>query len=73
VCGCPLTQQNLERSSHLPRQSGLAKARTLFTDLRRRAHLELNKGEARNALARAVYFCRLNEMRDRTFESQFFA
>jgi Tn3 transposase DDE domain len=69
------------------RQNGLAKAlreigrieRTLFTldwiknpDLRRRAHLGLNKGEARNALARAVYFCRLGEMRDRTFENQFF-
>jgi TnpA family transposase len=30
------------------------------------------KGEARNALARAVYFCRFGEMRDRTFENQFF-
>ena len=40
--------------------------------LRRRAHLGLNKGEARNALARAVYFCRLGEMRDRSFENQFF-
>jgi Tn3 transposase DDE domain len=53
--------------------------RTLFTldwiknpDLRRRAHLGLNKGEARNALARAVYFCRLGEVRDRSFENQFF-
>jgi hypothetical protein len=41
-------------------------------DLRRRAHLGLKKGEARNALARAVYFCRLGEMRDRSFENQFF-
>ena len=32
----------------------------------------LNKGEARNALARAVYFCRLGEVRDRSFENQFF-
>src|SRR6202035_656004 len=53
--------------------------RTLFTldwiknpDLRRRAQLGLNKGEARNALARAVYFCRLGEVRDRSFENQFF-
>ena len=53
--------------------------RALFTldwiknpDLRRRAHLGLNKGEARNALARAVYFCRLGEVRDRSFENQFF-
>ena len=77
----------LKKLSAYPRQNGLAKAlreigrieRTLFTldwiknpDLRRRAHLGLNKGEARNALARAVYFCRLGEMRDRTFENQFF-
>jgi len=69
------------------RQNGLAKAlseigrieRTLFTldwikspDLRRRARLGLNKDEARNALARAVYFCRLGEMRDRSFENRFF-
>jgi TnpA family transposase len=77
----------LKKLSAYPRQNGLAKAlrevgrieRTLFTldwiknpDLRRRAHLGLNKGEARNALARAVYFCRLGEMRDRSFENQFF-
>ena len=30
----------------------------------------LNKGEARNALARAVFFHRLGEIRDRTFENQ---
>jgi TnpA family transposase len=30
----------------------------------------LNKGEARNALARAVFLCRLGEIRDRTFEQQ---
>ena len=29
-----------------------------------------NKGEARNALARAIFFYRLGEMRDRSFESQ---
>ena len=29
-----------------------------------------NKGEARNALARTVFFHRLSEIRDRTFESQ---
>ena len=39
-------------------------------DLRRRANAGLNKGEARNALARAVFFYRLGEMRDRSFESQ---
>jgi TnpA family transposase len=51
--------------------------RTLFTlewlkniELRRRANAGLNKGEARNALARAVFFYRLGEMRDRSFESQ---
>ena len=34
------------------------------------AHAGLNKGEARNALARAVFFHRLGEIRDRTFENQ---
>jgi hypothetical protein len=31
---------------------------------------DLNKGEARNALARAVFFYRLGEIRDRSFEQQ---
>jgi TnpA family transposase len=68
-----------------PRQNALAKAlreigrleRTLFTldwisdpALRRRSNAGLNKGEARNALARAVFFHRLGEIRDRTFENQ---
>jgi TnpA family transposase len=68
-----------------PRQNGLSFAlrelgrieRSLFTinwymdpDLRRRVTAGLNKGEARNALARAVYFNRLGEVRDRSFESQ---
>ncbi len=39
-------------------------------DLRRRANAGLNKGEARNALARAVFFHRLGELRDRSFENQ---
>ena len=30
----------------------------------------VNKGEARNALARAVFFHRLGELRDCSFESQ---
>jgi hypothetical protein len=38
--------------------------------LRRRVHAGLNKGEARNALARAVFFNRLGEIRDRSFEQQ---
>lgn len=68
-----------------PRQNGLSQAlreigrieRTLFTldwlekpDLRRQATVELNKGEARNALARAVCFHRLGRLRDRTAELQ---
>lgn len=67
-----------------PRQNGLALAlrevgrieRTLFTldwledpGLRRQATVELNKGEARNALARAVCFHRLGRVRDRTPEA----
>lgn len=39
-------------------------------ELRRRVQIGLNKGEARNALARAVFFNRLGEMRDRSFENQ---
>jgi hypothetical protein len=38
--------------------------------LRRRVHVGLNKGEARNALARAVFFNRLGELRDRRYENQ---
>lgn len=68
-----------------PRQNGLAVAlrelgrieRTLFildwlqsVELRRRVNAGLNKGEARNALARAVFFNRLGEIRDRGFEQQ---
>ncbi|WP_150141219.1 Tn3 family transposase, partial [Candidatus Enterovibrio escicola] len=38
--------------------------------LRRRVQVGLNKGEARNALARAVFFNQLGEIRDRSFEQQ---
>jgi TnpA family transposase len=75
----------LRKLGSYPRQNSLAAAlreigrieRTLFTlewlqnpDLRRRVQVGLNKGEAKNALARAVFFNRLGEMRDRTFENQ---
>lgn len=53
--------------------------RTLFTlqwlsdpALRQRSHAGLNKGEAGNALRRAVFFHRQCEFRDRTFENQSF-
>src|SRR3546814_13289787 len=39
-------------------------------DLRRRTQARLNKGEARNALARALFFNQLGEMRDRRFDNQ---
>lgn len=39
-------------------------------ELRRRAHAGLNKWEARNALARAVFIHRFGEIRDRSFEQQ---
>jgi hypothetical protein len=32
--------------------------------------IALNKGEAKNALSRAVFFNRLGELRDRSFENQ---
>jgi hypothetical protein len=38
----------------------------------RRVNAGLNKGEARNALARAVFFNRLDEIRDRNYEQQRF-
>ncbi len=75
----------LRKLGSYPRQNGLALAlrelgrieRTLFildwlesVDLRRRVQAGLNKGEARNALARAVFFHRLGEIRDRGFEQQ---
>lgn len=75
----------LRKLGNYPRQNGLAVAlreigkieRTLFVlqwlqdaELRRRVQVGLNKGEARNALARAVFFNRLGEMRDRGFENQ---
>ena len=77
----------LRRLAAYPRQNGLAVAlreigrieRTLFTldwirdpALRRRANAGLNKGEARNALARAVFFHRLGELRDRSLENQIY-
>jgi TnpA family transposase len=53
--------------------------RTLFTlqwlsdpALRQRSHAGLNKGEASNALRRAIFFHRQGEIRDRTFENQSF-
>jgi Tn3 transposase DDE domain-containing protein len=39
-------------------------------ELRRRSHVGLNEGEQQNALRRAVFFNRLGEIRDRSYESQ---
>jgi TnpA family transposase len=75
----------LRKLGSYPRQNSLAVAlrevgrieRTLFMltwledpTLRRRVTAGLNKGEARNSLARAVFFNRLGEVRDRSFENQ---
>ena len=75
----------LAKLASYPRQNSLALAlrelgrvqRTVFTlewlqdpALRRRVQAELNKGEARNALARAVSFHRSGEIRDRSHEAQ---
>jgi len=75
----------LRKLAAYQRQNGLAHAlrelgkveRTLFTldwmqdpELRRRSHVGLNKGEQQNALRRAVFFNRLGEIRDRSYENQ---
>jgi TnpA family transposase len=75
----------LRKLAAYPRQNGLALAlrelgkleRTLFTlewlqdpELRRRSHVGLNKGEQQNALRRAVFFNRIGEIRDRSYENQ---
>jgi len=39
-------------------------------ELRRRVQIGFNKGEAKSALARAVFLNRLGEIRDRSFENQ---
>ncbi len=75
----------LRKLANYPRQNGLAVAlrelgrieRTIFTldwiqdvNLRRKVQVGLNKGEAKNALSRAVFFNRLGEVRDRRYENQ---
>jgi TnpA family transposase len=75
----------LRKLGSYPRQNALAAAlrefgkieRTLFllsfisdSKFRRRINSGLNKGEAKNSLARAVFFNRLGELRDRTHENQ---
>src|SRR6202049_3694605 len=75
----------MRQLASFPRQNGVAAALrelgrlkpTLFpldwledAKLRRQTSQELNKGEARNSLARAVFFHRLGEIRDRTYENQ---
>src|SRR5205807_9654799 len=75
----------LGKLASYPRQNGLARAlrevgrieKSLFAlewlqspELRRRVQVGLNKGEARNALARAIFFNRLGELRDRSYEDQ---
>ena len=73
----------LKKLAAFPRQNALHRAlremgrleRAIFTcdwlldpELRRRSNGNLNKGESRHALARAVFFHRLGELRDRTAE-----
>lgn len=75
----------VKKLSSYPRQNSLSKVlaelgkieRTLFildwlqnVELRRRVQAGLNKGKARNALARAMFFNRLGEFRDQSFEQQ---
>jgi hypothetical protein len=76
---------SLMLKNYYPKQNGLAKAlreigrieRTLFMldwfrdpALRRRVQAGLNKGEARNALARAVFLHRLGEIGQKTGKSE---
>jgi TnpA family transposase len=76
----------LRKLAAYPKQNGLAAAlrelgrleRTLFLlDYVEQPHLRLqilmglNKGEARNALAKAVFFYRRGEIMDRTWEEQY--
>ncbi|MEP8116659.1 Tn3 family transposase [Klebsiella pneumoniae] len=78
-----VTASMLRKLGSYPRQNGLAVAlregrieRTLFildwlqsVELRRRVHAGLNKGERATA-GQAVFFNRLGEIRDRSFEQQ---
>ncbi len=66
-----------ERTGRGPARAGPDRAHAVHhldwlqsVELRRRVHAGLNKGEARNSLARAVFFNRLGEIRDRSFEQQ---
>ncbi|MFZ3182345.1 MAG: Tn3 family transposase [Methylocystis silviterrae] len=75
----------MRRLAAYPKQNALAKTfreigrleRPLFTvdwisdpAMRRRTTAGIKKDEVRNALARAMFFHRLGEIRDRTFENQ---
>src|ERR1700761_4787385 len=83
--GRPAPRSSPSASAPSPPRTGLALAlreigrleRTLFMldwielpGLRRQTTAELNKGEARNALVRAVCFHRLGRLRDRAIEAQ---
>ncbi len=61
----PSTQQNEERCHNKAIKSPPPKKLPNAT-----LNAGLNKGEIKNALARAVFFNRLGEMRDRSFEHQ---
>jgi TnpA family transposase len=75
----------IRKLASYPRQNSLHSAlrevgrieRSLFMlewmkdpELRKRVQVGLNKGEAKNALARAVFFNRQGDLRDRSFENQ---
>lgn len=77
----------LRKLANYPKQNRLALAlrelgrieRTLYTlewlqspELRRRVTAGLNKGESKHTLKRAVFFNRLGEVRDRSYENQFY-
>jgi hypothetical protein len=72
-----VSRPSSSRCSVQCKNEGNLEERTLFTldwisdsKLRCTTGQELNKGESRNSLARAVFIHRLGEIRDRTYENQ---
>jgi TnpA family transposase len=72
ACQLPQTKRTCQSTEEIGRLERTLFMLDWFRDpaLRRRVQAGLNKGEARNALARAVFLHRLGEIRDRKPENQ---